>query len=292
MDELELLIQDFLNYKLTIQGKSINTVNTYKYDLLLFSTYIRTNNLNIKTISTNDLYNYVLTMKDLSNTTKRKKVACIRSFFKFLTNKEKYLDNNPALELEYAKQIKQLPIYLSLDECKQLLSVITKPRDFCLISIFLHCGLRISELCNLNLNDVKDDYIKVLGKGGKERTIPLDSTMKDILHSYIRNYRNPIKAKDNALFLSRLKHRISVDAVQLILKNYLKLAGLEGRKYSPHKLRHSFSTNLYKAGVNILTLKEILGHSTVTSTQIYTHIENAELQKAINSHPLAHFKKK
>jgi integrase/recombinase XerD len=315
--EMPPVLSDYLNYMQTIKGKSPNTIKVYFYDLRLFLRFMKVyrkiadKNIDfdkidisdidipfIKSITLSDLYAfmaYVSNSRDNSSFARARKVASIKSFFKYLTLKAKLLDTNPAQELESPKILKRLPRYLNIDESKQLLNSVNgkfSERDYAIITIFLNCGLRLSELVNINLNDIKGTVMTVTGKGGKERSIPLNSACIKALEAYMKvRPVNGVKDR-NALFLSNRKQRISKESVQKIVKKYIKNAGLDPERYSTHKLRHTAATLMYKYGnVDIRSLQELLGHVSISTTQIYTHLDAAQLRNAVESNPLAGFSK-
>lgn len=315
MDNLPEIVKDFLEYMGTIRGKSPRTVQGYSYDLTLFLKYmkvkrnivpegtpfdeIRINDIDnyfLRTIGLNDLYSfisYAANERNNFNYARARKVACLRSFFKFLHTKAKIIDENPALELEPPKINSRQPVYLSLDESRALLKVIDGPykeRDYAIIMMFLNCGLRLSELVSIDLDKINGDTLRVIGKGNKERTVYLNEACMKAVKDYIKvRASEGIKEKDKkALFISRLKERISPRTVQEIVKKYIKNAGLDDNKYSPHKLRHTAATLMYKYGnVDIRALQQILGHESVATTQIYTHIDDERLRQAVKSNPLS-----
>lgn len=212
------------------------------------------------------------------------------------------IDNNPAQNLETPKLDKRLPKYLSLDDSKKLLTVTendesdeNKERDYAIITLFLNCGLRLSELIGINLQDINfDDYkLTVIGKGNKERTIYLNKACINAIKDYIKvrpteGVKNDSKASNKALFLSKRRERISNRTVQYIVEKELRKAGLDTSKYSTHKLRHTAATLMYQYGeVDIRALQEILGHKSISTTEIYTHVSNEQARDAIERNPLA-----
>lgn len=308
-------LNDFLNYLGTIRGKSKNTLNGYKVDLTMFFRFLKLykglikGNYEFKKIKINDIDENFIRQIDLSDLfafisftenyrnngsyTRARKVAALKSFFKYLCNKAKIIDENPALELESPKISKRNPIYLSLGESRALLRAVDgkfKKRDYCIITFFLNCGMRLSELCSINISNIKDDTLTVVGKGNKERTIYLNRACMEALDIYVKErnkYYNKIKNKD-ALFISRNYNRINKRTVELMLKKYLKNAGLDSEKYTPHKLRHTAATLMYKYGnVDIRSLQKILGHENISTTQIYTHVDDEKLREAVKSNPLS-----
>jgi len=311
--EIPPVLNDFLTYMETIRGKSRNTVNEYFYDLRMFFRFIIKQKIQgykdtpleeidisivntdlLKKITLSDLYafiSYTSRERDNNSSSRARKVASIRSFFNYATNKARILERNPASELESPKILKRLPRYLNIEESKRLLSVIdgkNRERDYAIITLFLNCGLRLSELVGINISNIRDDTLTVIGKGNKERTIYLNKACKSAIENYMKvRPKNNVKDR-NALFLSERKTRISNKTVQYIVKKYIKLAGLDPERYSTHKLRHTAATLMYKHGnVDIRALQHILGHESVSTTEIYTHIDDAQLRKAIDSNPLA-----
>jgi site-specific recombinase XerD len=260
INEFEMfpVLRDFLSYMLTIKGKSQNTVHVYFYDLRVFFRFMKLHrNLTdkksdydnisiadidldfIRTITLSDLYAflaYVSNSRDNSSYARARKVASLKSFFKYLTLKAKLLDINPAAELESPKILKRLPRYLNVEESKQLLNSIDgqfSERDYAIITIFLNCGLRLSELVGINLNNFKGTSLNVIGKGDKERSIPLNQACIKALEAYMR-VRPVDGVRDrNALFLSNRRQRISKESVQKIVKKYIKAAGLDPDRFPP-----------------------------------------------------------
>lgn len=311
MDGIPRILQDFLNYMETIRGKSPNTIREYRYDLRLFLKFIkhhrRDNGTNLEDIDISDVDESLLqevTLSDLysfisyagrdrenSASTRARKVASLRSFFNYLTNKAKVLEVNPASELESPKILKKLPRYLNIEESKRLLKSVrgnNRERDYAILTLFLNCGLRLSELVSININNFKNDTLVIKGKGGKERTVYLNDACIRAINAYLRVRPKDAVKDRNALFLSERKQRISPKTIQYIVKKYIKSAGLDPERYSTHKLRHTAATLMYRHGnVDIRTLQQILGHESISTTEIYTHVDNERLRKAVDSNPLA-----
>lgn len=316
---------DFLTYHETIRGHSQNTVNEYYLDIRNFLRYLKlSRNLVPRDTELDDIsildidvaflqqvtlievYDYLSFLArdrvkyknaddvqyGLTATSRARKIASIRSFFKYLTVKAHLLDENPLADLDSPKIPKSLPRYLSLEESKRLLTAIdgkNKTRDYCIICLFLNCGLRISEIVGLNISDVRDDSLRVLGKGNKTRMVYLNDACVAAINAYL-DERKLIAAIDkNALFLSNRRKRMSTDAVHAMVKKTLKAAGLDETKYSSHKLRHTAATLMLSNGVDVRTLQEVLGHDHLNTTQIYTHVDNTELRIAAAANPLATF---
>ena len=306
-------ITDFLNYMETIKGKSPNTVKEYYYDLRTFFRYLKIQrgivpetadfkNITIddvdieliKSVTLNDLYNFISYISQNgcnSNSSKSRKISTLRSFFKFLRVKAKTISNDPTLEMETPKISSRQPVHLSLEEAKRLLNAVDgdyKERDYCILTLFLNCGMRLSELVGINLSNIKDDILTVIGKGNKERTVYLNDACMGALRKYLK-VRPTGDIKDiDALFISKRKQRISNKTVQHIVKKYVEKAGLDTEKYSVHKLRHTAATLMYQYGeVDIRALQQILGHSNISTTQIYTHVNDKVLRDAVRRNPLA-----
>ena len=230
--------------------------------------------------------------------TRARKASTLRIFFRYLTLQEHLLEVNPAELLESPKTKQSLPKHLTLEDSINLLRSVegqNSERDYCILTLFLNCGLRLSELVGLNLSDIKSDgSLRVLGKGNKERVVYLNQACINAINAYLQVRPNegvPVNYK-NALFISRNMRRISNKTVQHIVKTYLEKSGLGNMGYSTHKLRHTAATLMYQQGnVDVRVLKEILGHANLGTTQIYTHVANKQIENAINSNPLANVKK-
>lgn len=310
---------EFLNYLSVVKSKSELTVLEYASDLRLFFRYmlvyrglvdketefdkieISFIDLDfIKNIKISDAYaflSYCRNERGNDNAAISRKVSTLRAFFKYLCVKMKQIPENPMEELESPKLKKSLPKYLTLDESVQLLESIggrDKERDYAIITLFLNCGLRLSELCSLNYTDIKSDgTLTVTGKGNKERTIYLNEMCIDAVKDYMK-VRPVDGVKDkNALFLSGRKNRISPKTVQHLVEKYIEKSGLGDRGFSTHKLRHTAATLMYqKGGVDVLLIKDILGHENLATTEIYTHIVDSQLKNAVESNPLNKLKGK
>jgi len=245
----------------------------------------------IKSITLNDMYSYIsYCQNDLHSSagTRARKIVSIRQFWKYLKTKAYLIDNNIAEELETPKMPKRIPKYLTLEESvRLLLESQTSPRDHCIITIFLNCALRLSELASLNVDQVSTDVLSVVGKGNKERKIFLTPAAKNSINNWMQT-RNTLNVETKALFISRNNRRITTRALQDVVKKYVRLAGLDDSAISAHKLRHTAATLMYKYGrVDLRSLQQILGHESVATTEIYTHVDESQLQAAVNSNPLA-----
>ena len=252
-------------------------------------------------VTTDDLLAFIIWLsrtRKQSNASRARHVASLKSFFKYLHSKKRLIDNNPAYDLETPKIGKRNPKYLTLEQSQKLLTTAyTSPkesnvRDYCMLTLFLNCGMRLSELRGINTNDIRGTTLTVIGKGNKERTIYLNDSCLAALDDWLAE-RESIKIKPEAgkaLFVSKRGTRISDDMIQIVIKRLLEEAGIDTRVYSVHKLRHTAATLMYKYGhVDIRNLQMILGHQSVSTTQIYTHVDEEALQRAVDSNPLASF---
>ena len=322
------ILRDFLTYHETIQGHSKKTVDEYFLDLRTFFRYIkiekgrvpRATPLDeisisdvdlalIRSVTLTDIYAFLSFLSrdrkknandpnsryGLEVSSRARKVATIRSFYKYLVSKAKLLDENPIQELDSPKIRQTLPRYLTLDESIQLLESIegdNAERDFCMITLFLNCGLRISELVGLNLSDVRDDRLRVLGKGTKERIVYLNAACQNAIEDWLTIRAMSGAADPHALFITRKHTRITKAGVHYMLKQRFTAAGLDSSKYSAHKLRHTAATLMLQNGVDVRTLQEVLGHEHLNTTQIYTHVDSDALRDAAQSNPLGQIKAK
>ena len=315
-------VNSFLDYSITILNKSPNSVKEYNYDLNMFLKYLKmhfklTKETDLKNISIKDFdidtlkkvssedimsfLSYLALNNNCKPATRARKISTIRIFFAYLSQKIKIIDNNPAQNIETPKKEKRMPKYLSLDDSKKLLNVTmdendeNKERDYAIITIFLNCGLRLSELIGINIKDIdfSENKLNVIGKGNKERTIYLNNACINSIKTYLNvrpteGIKIDSKKSNEALFLSQRRERISKRTVQYIVEKELKKAGLDTNKYSTHKLRHTAATLMYQYGnVDIRALQELLGHESISTTEIYTHVNNEQVRNAVESNPLA-----
>ena len=324
IDSMPPLVRDFARYKQTIQGCSQKTVDEYLSDLRLFFKFIYSKRHNLKTdkeafslldisnldtafltsVSTDEIYDfffYASSERGNNTSARARKLSAIKAFYKYVCQKQRLMEKNPAIDLEAPKKKQALPKFLSIDESVSLLEAIendkeskTKERDYAIVTLFLNCGMRLSELVGININDIDRELrsLRVVGKGNKERIVYLNDACRDALVKYLEVRRKETKATDSyALFISKQHKRISNKTVQWLVYKYLSLAGLDYKHYSTHKLRHTAATLMYQTGkVDVRVLKEILGHEQLNTTQIYTHVSNQGMQDAIDNNPLANIK--
>ncbi|MDU1831783.1 tyrosine recombinase XerC [uncultured Finegoldia sp.] len=315
MNSYPMILMDFLDYLETIKGRSSNTVKEYAYDINLMIKYIIARKQNIKLKSFDDIVKIDSSDVDLNffknidvidlhsfmgfldhnrsngSSTRSRKTSSIRTFYKYLINIRKLDIINPAELLDSPKKNIRQPVYLTLDESLDLLKVILrekdeeiKSRDYCITVLFLNCGMRLSELSSINIDHIKTNTLRVIGKGNKERTVYLNDMCLDAIDNYLK-IRPEID--NDALFISKKRNRMSNRAIQYRIEHYLKVAGFDTNIYSVHKLRHTAATLMYQYGnVDIKVLQEILGHESVSTTQIYTHVDNNSLRNAVNKNPL------
>lgn len=325
--EAPQILRDFLSYHETIKAHSKRTVDEYFLDLRNFFRYLkqtrdpslRERSLDeidimdvdldfVASVTLTDIYGYMTYLSrdrvqhqnsrnsgyGLNAASRARKIATIRSFYNYLTNKMHLLRENPVKDIDSPKLKKTLPKYLTLDESIQLLDAVdgkNQERDYCILTLFLNCGLRISELVGLNLNDIQDDALRVLGKGNKVRIIYLNDACQDAIAKYLA-VRRPITGRDeNALFLSSQNERISRSTVHAMVKKRLGQAGIDPAEYSSHKLRHTAATLMLQNGVDVRAVQEVLGHDHLNTTEIYTHIDNESLRVAAKVNPLSHIRK-
>lgn len=315
------VVQDFADYLDANRERSATTIAEYLVDLRMFCRYMKCRRSGLpindetfeaitiadlsleffKSITANDIYEYLrYVTKDRGNqrVTRARKLSSIRGFYKFLV-KFKYLEENPTKDIDPLPLKKALPKYLSLEECVKLLSAVkndenskTRERDYCILTLFLNCGIRLSELAGINLQEMEPELraMRVIGKGSKERIVYLNDACREALEAYLPARLQVRKSgvREDALFLSSRGNRISVKTVQWMVKKYLDMAGLTYKNYSTHKLRHTAATLMYQSGqVDVRVLKDILGHEQLNTTQIYTHVSNEGMENAMAKNPLA-----
>lgn len=314
-------LNSFLDYMVTIQNKSPNTIKEYNYDLATFLKFIKihfklTKETDLSKIEYEDVGLDIIAKIELDDlhaflaylttnfhskaATRSRKVSSLRVFFNYLCLKN-FIKINPTQNLETPKLDRRLPKYLSLDESRKLLEVASNEdnrnneRNYAITTLFLNCGMRLSELVGINIKDINffDCQLNVIGKGNKERTIYLNKACINAINNYLVVRPKEGVKKDNknsheALFLSERRQRISRRNVQDIIYKELRQAGLDTDKYSVHKLRHTAATLMYQYGqVDIRALQELLGHESISTTEIYTHVSNAQVRDAVERNPLA-----
>lgn len=316
-EESPQLLRDFSTYHETIQGHSQKTVDEYFLDLRMFFRFIKLERslvprdtefeqipiadldlALVRSVTLTDVYsfmNFLSRSRGLGAAARARKIATIRSFYRYLTSKAKLITENPVQDLDSPHLKKSLPKYLTLEQSIQLLQTVdgdNRERDYCILMLFLNCGLRISELVNLNLKDIQGDQIRVLGKGNKERILFLNESCNQALEDWLAARTSLISADQNALFITRKHTRITVAGVHYMVKQRLLKAGMDSTQYSSHKLRHTAATLMLQNGVDVRTLQEVLGHENLNTTQIYTHVSSDNLRLAAKANPLGNVKKK
>ena len=317
------ILRDFLTYHENIKGQSPRTISEYYLDLRMFLRFIRLmrNDMPLNTpledipikdielkfvesITTSEIFDFLSYLANdrainpdspapdygIEPPARARKLSAIKSFYKYLTVRTKQLTENPVADLEYPKLRKSLPKYLTFSQSSALLQAVSgqnQKRDYAILMLFLNCGIRRSELVGLNLSDVYEDRIRVLGKGNKERFVYFGSACRKAIDAYLPIRNKQVLSDNRALFGSRDSNRISVTAVHRLVKKALLQAGLDASQYSAHKLRHTAATMMLSGGVDVKTVQEVLGHENLNTTQIYTHIENTELKIAAEANPLS-----
>ena len=317
------ILRDFLVYHETIKGQSQLTISEYYLDLRMFLRFIKvmrndmpiTTRLDdidihdvdlefIRSITTSDIFDFLSYLASdrvvnpdslysehgIEASSRARKLSAIKSFYKYLTVRTKLLSENPVADLEYPKLRKSLPKYLTMEQSAALLQAVSGPnqkRDYAILMLFLNCGIRRSELVGLNLSDVYEDRIRVVGKGNKERFVYFGTPCRKAIDAYLPERNKKVLTDNRALFGSRDGNRISVTAVHRMVKKYLMAAGLDSTQFSAHKLRHTAATMMLAGGVDVKTVQEVLGHENLNTTQIYTHIENTELKIAAQANLLS-----
>lgn len=318
-DESFPILKEYLFYQQTIRQKSVKTVDEYFLDLRLFFRFMKVYRglvpadtefdeipiddielAFIKKIDLTDAYeymNYLQRERGLTASSRARKCSSLKGFFKYITQKKHYLERDPMEELEIPKKKKALPKYLTLEQSIELLNAVegeNRERDYAILTLFLNCGLRVSEMAGLNYTDIRTDHtIRVLGKGNKERVIYLNSACVNAINDYMR-VRPVDEVKDKtALFISRNHRRMSVKTIQAMVYKYLEKIGLNAQGYSCHKLRHTAATLMYQhGGVDVRVLKDVLGHENLGTTEIYTHLSNEQMKNAAESNPLSNIHQK
>jgi len=318
-----MVLRDFLVYHESIKGQSPKTIYEYYLDLRMFFRFMKLmryempmntslEDIPIKDIdipfiagiTTSDIYEFLSYLahdraldpdnihseKGISPTARARKLSALKSFYKYLTVRTKQLEENPVADFEYPKLRKSLPKYLTYEQSAALLKAVSgtnQRRDYAILMIFLNCGIRRSELVGLNLTDVYEDRLRVVGKGNKERFVYFGTACRKAIDLYMEERKRLVLTDNRALFGSRNGNRISVTAVHRLVEKALKKAGLDATQFSAHKLRHTAATMMLSGGVDVKTVQEVLGHENLNTTQIYTHIESTELKIAAEANPLS-----
>ena len=317
------ILKEFLAYHENIKGQSQLTISEYYLDLRMFLRFVKLmrNDMPMNTaledipikdidlkfieeIDTSDVFDFLSYLANdrainaesavpeygLSPSARSRKLSAIKSFYKYLTVRTKQLQENPVADLEYPKLRKSLPKYLTMEQSAALLrsvSGVNQKRDYAILMLFLNCGIRRSELVGLNISDVYEDRIRVIGKGNKERFVYFGGACRKAIDAYMAERGEKVLTDNRALFGSRNGNRISVSAVHRLVEKALLQAGLDATQFSAHKLRHTAATMMLSGGVDVKTVQEVLGHENLNTTQIYTQIENTELKLAAEANPLS-----
>ena len=317
------LLRDFLIYHETIKGQSPKTISEYYLDLRMFLRFVRLMRYDmplstclddipikdidvnfLREIRTSDIFDFLSYLANdrainpdspapdygISPAARARKLSAIKSFYKYLTVRTKILQENPVADIEYPKLRKSLPKYLTMEQASALLQAVEGPnqvRDYAILMIFLNCGIRRSELVGLNISDIYEDRLRVVGKGNKERFVYFGTPCRKAIDAYLLERKKKFLTDNRALFGSRNGNRISVTAVHRLVEKALKQAGLDATQFSAHKLRHTAATMMLSGGVDVKTVQEVLGHENLNTTQIYTHIESTELKIAAEANPLS-----
>ena len=317
------IVREFLSYHETIKAQSPRTIEEYHLDLRMFLRFMKLmragQSLNVPfedvdirdidldfvgSITTSDVYEFLSwlandrttdpdtpqSQRGIEAAARARKLSALKSFYKYLTVRTKQLQENPVADLEYPKLRRSLPRYLTLEQSAALLNAVSgvnEKRDYAILMIFLNCGIRRSELVGLNLTDVYEDRLRVVGKGNKERFVYFGTPCRRAIDEYLIERNKKVLTDNRALFGSRNGERISVTAVHRLVKKALSQAGLDADQFSAHKLRHTAATLMLSGGVDVKTVQEVLGHESLNTTQIYTHIESTELKIAAEANPIA-----
>ena len=317
------VVREFLSYHETIKAQSPRTISEYHLDLRMFLRFMKLmragKSLNVPfedvdildvdldfvgSITTSDVYEFLSWLandrttdpdaphaqRGIEASARARKLSALKSFYKYLTVRTKQLQENPVADLEYPKLRRSLPRYLTLEQSAALLNAVSgvnEKRDYAILMIFLNCGIRRSELVGLNLSDVYEDRLRVVGKGNKERFVYFGTPCRKAIDEYLVERNKKVLTDNRALFGSRNGERISVSAVHRLVKKALLQAGLDADQFSAHKLRHTAATLMLSGGVDVKTVQEVLGHENLNTTQIYTHIESTELKIAAEANPIA-----
>lgn len=320
LPEMPEIVRQYALYYRNIKGRAPKTVNEYCSDLRTFFRFMKhfrgyvsqdtpmeeipVDDIDlefIRSITTMDIFefmNYAADGRSNMSSTRQRKSSSLKSFFNYLTVHEGLLDSNPTENLTPPKKAKTLPRYLTLEQSRELLNAVDGPdkeRDYCILTLFLNCGMRLSELVSINMSDVihNNSTLRIVGKGSKERIVYLNDACLASIDAYVHvRPKDDVKDK-NALFISNRGTRISPKTVQAMVNKYLTKIGLGGAGYSVHKLRHTAATLMYQYGnVDIRVLQDILGHENLGTTEIYTHTSSKQMEEAVNANPLSKMREK
>ncbi len=293
---LSNLINDYLNY-LKLNEMSNNTISSYRIDLEQLNNYLTSCDIKITDVNVEHLTNFLIKLdndyiklknKQLSAATKCRKITSIRSFFNYLLDIREIITQNPANKIKMPKIPKRIPKHLSLDDSLNILDNIRgrgvyKLRNLAIMTLFLNVGLRVSEMVNLKVSDVQNNSLVFIGKGNKERSIPLNSACIKAVNKYLEVRPN---VDTDRLFITERNTGFSVGGMQYLVKSHMKKAEINHKKYSTHDLRHTAATLTYNSSKDIRAIQKMLGHTSIATTQIYTQIDTEQLLDVINSNPL------
>ena len=321
------VLREFLSYRENIKAQSPRTISEYHLDLRMFLRFMKLMRSGqslsvpfetvdildvdldfVASVTTSDVYEFLSWLandrtadpdaagaqRGIGASSRARKLSALKSFYKYLTVRTKQIDENPVADLEYPKLRRSLPKYLTLEQSAALLNAVSGPnekRDYAILMLFLNCGIRRSELVGLNITDIYEDRIRVVGKGNKERFVYFGTPCRRAIDEYLVERNKKVLTDNRALFGSRNGERISVSAVHRLVKKALAQAGLDADQFSAHKLRHTAATMMLSGGVDVKTVQEVLGHENLNTTQIYTHIESTELKIAAEASPIARLEK-
>lgn len=306
------ILIDFLNYLIAIKGYSFNTVKNYYIDLMIYFKFLKEYleiKINIKDFNVFILANikehviiaflvYLNFHRDNTAQTRQRRLSSVRTFYKWLLNNYPPFSTqeNPTAHIANIEPVIRLPKYLNLDQARKIQTIFTKEnskfpeRNNMIITLFLHTGLRLSELVNLDIKDIdfNRNIIRIIGKGNKERTVYIDKVLRKKLKEYlnIRNKNQKVVCINDALFISYQRKRLGIDGVADVCEKAYKLMGLEDYGYTTHTLRHTSATLIYKKTKDLLILKEFLGHNSLSATEIYLHTANDKIKDAVDKNPL------
>lgn len=300
------LLKDYLVYLTTIKGKSPRTRKEYEYDIVLALKFMKSIDEDIpmeqvdisdihidwiKERSIEDFYlflEYCTDVRKNSATSRARKVSALKGFFNYLKLRRRLIEDNVTEQLETPKIGKRNPTYMQMDEAMQFIRSTKKrkysKRDYCIIVFLLNTGMRVSELCNLNMRSLNGRQLKIVGKGNKERIVYLNDACMDALQDYLIERKPPVDSSDDPLFTSQKGTRFTRQSIARVVKE-INTSSINKENITPHKLRHTSATMMYKAGADIRSLQQILGHSNIGTTQIYTHIEDEQIQEVLTNNP-------